>query len=80
MDDFGFRSAAEYGRAASRFLTGTPGRGVLEKTRDNGDLIRFNPRTDEFGVISRDGTVKTYYKPDPTKHGLATNLDYFNAQ
>jgi filamentous hemagglutinin len=52
----------------------------LEKTRPNGDVVRYNPATDEFGVVKPDGTIRTYYKPDPARHGRPTNLDYFNAQ
>ena len=78
--DFGSRSAAAYQRSASRFLTGTPGRGVMEKTRANGDVVRFNPKSNEFGVLSKGGDIRTYYKPDPKVHGYKSNLDYFNAQ
>jgi RHS repeat-associated protein len=79
--DFGASTAVEYETMASDFLTGDLQSGVLEGTRPNGDVVRFNPTTDEFGVIKSDGlTIKTYYKPDPAVHGYPTNLDYFNAQ
>jgi filamentous hemagglutinin len=78
--DFGARTAAEYEARANTFLNGPRGPGVLEKTRPNGDVVRYNPATDEFGVVKPDGTIRTYYKPDPARHGRPTNLDYFNAQ
>jgi filamentous hemagglutinin len=78
--DFGARTAAEYEAQANTFLNGPRGPGVLEKTRPNGDIVRYNPATDEFGVVKPDGTIRTYYKPDPARHGRPTNLDYFNAQ
>ncbi len=78
--DFGAKSAAEYESQADNFLTGPRGEGVLEKTRDNGDVVRYSPATEEFGVVSKDGTIRTYYEPDPAVHGKPTNLDYFNAQ
>lgn len=78
--DFGAPSAQQYEAMADGFLTGPRQAGVLEKTRPNGDVIRFNPATDEFGVVSRRGIIRTYYKPDPSVHGYPTNLDYFNAQ
>jgi pyocin large subunit-like protein len=40
--------------------------------------VRFNPETDEFGALTRDGRIRTYYRPDPKRHGFPTNLDYFN--
>lgn len=53
---------------------------VLEKVRKNGDTIRFNMKTDEFGVITSDMLLRTYYKPNPAVHGKASNLDYFLSQ
>ena len=78
--DFGSKIASEYEKQASKFLSGKKPPNVLEKIRSNGDIVRYNPTTDEFGVISKDGTLKTYFKPDPSVHGKQTNLDYFNSQ
>jgi hypothetical protein len=79
--DFGAKSAAEYELQANRFLNDPKPPGVLEKTRPgSGDIVRYNPTTQEFGVVKPDGTIRTYYKPDPAIHGKPTNLDYFNAQ
>ena len=78
--DFGARTAAEYEQMADRFLTGPRPEGVLERVRPNGDVVRFDPSTDAFGVVSQDGTIRTFYRPDPAVHGRATNLEYFNAQ
>ncbi|MDR6539780.1 DUF637 domain-containing protein, partial [Variovorax soli] len=78
--DFEARSATEYEARARQFLTGPKPDNVLEKNRPNGDVVRFNPATDEFGVISSDRKIRTYYKPDPAVHGKGSNLDYFYAQ
>jgi hypothetical protein len=77
--DFGAATPEEYERQARTFLVGRPGPDTLQSTR-NGDIIRFNPITNEFGVISQHGTIRTYYKPDPAEHGYSSNLDYFYAQ
>jgi hypothetical protein len=77
--DFGATTAADYEAQADAFLTGGKASGVLEKVRPNGDIVRYNPATDEFGVASPTG-IRTYYKPDPAVHGYPTNLDYFNGQ
>ncbi len=64
--DFSSNSPAHYESQASAFLTGTRRTGVLEKVRPNGDLVRYDPNTNEFGVISKDGTIRTYFMPtDP---------------
>lgn len=78
--DFGAGSAAEYHSQASSFLTGRPSRGTEEITRSNGDVVRYNQRTDEFGVVSSEGAVRTYYKPDPELHKYRNNEEYFRAQ
>jgi uncharacterized Zn-binding protein involved in type VI secretion len=78
--DFGATTEAEYEAQADEFLNGEKSADTLEKVRPNGDVVRYNPTTDEFGVAKPDGTVKTYYKPDPAQHEYPTNTDYFNAQ
>ena len=79
-DDFGAQSAQEYERMADDFLTGPLRPGVQEKHRSNGDVVRFDAQTDEFGVVSGDGVIRTYYKPDPAVHGRTDNQEYFDDQ
>jgi len=38
--DFGAKTAAAYQKQASRFLTGSPGRNVIQKIRANGGVVR----------------------------------------
>lgn len=78
--DFGAKNALEYQAQADNFLTASKPAGVLEKSRPNGDVVRYNPGTHEFGVVSKGGSIRTYYKPDPAVHGKGSNLEYFNAQ
>jgi len=78
--DFGATDAAEYEQQANTFLNGPAGPNVLEKVRANGDVVRYDPTTEEFGIARADGGIRTYYEPDPAIHGYPTNLDYFNAQ
>jgi filamentous hemagglutinin len=54
------------------------GQGRREKVRSDGDVVRYNPNTDEFGVGSSGGSICTYYKPDPAVHGKRSNLEYFD--
>jgi predicted phage tail protein len=78
--DFGSKNALDYQTKASKFLTQSKSTEVLEKVRANGDIVRFNPTTNEFGIISKNGNIRTYYKPNPSIHGESSNLEYFNAQ
>jgi filamentous hemagglutinin len=77
--DFGAKNALDYVRQAHRFLLNPPA-GTLTRIRGNGDIVRYNPVTNTFGVLAPQGVPRTFFKPDPTVHGFPTNLDYFNAQ
>ncbi|WP_311970482.1 hypothetical protein [Pseudomonas baltica] len=58
--DFGAKNKLEYQAQADKFLTAPKPAGVLEKARPNGDIVRYNPGTDEFGVVSSGGSIRTY--------------------
>jgi hypothetical protein len=53
--------------------------GILEKTRANGDFVRYNPATDEFGVVSSSGSFE-HVTSRMLRFTGGSNLDYFNAQ
>ena len=79
--DLGATSAADYEAKADAFMTGPLRSGALQKLNADGDLVRYDPGTDEFGVLNRfTGNIRTYYKLDPRVHRYPTNLDYFEAQ
>lgn len=76
--DFGATSADDYARQASEFLQ-RPGN--LTKIDPKTGVIRvYDPATEAFGAYNPTGTTRTFYVPDPAKHGYPTNLDYWNAQ
>src|SRR5262249_54413329 len=60
--DFGAKTATEYEQQAARFLNGPLQKGVLQTVRPNGDIVRFNPATNEFGVAASNGIIRTYFK------------------
>ena len=89
--EFGAQTKEAYLAMAKTFLeldlTANPH--ILEcKQRKNGDVIRFNPRTDEFAIITSTGRIKTYFKPVPSRlapfgtplyltHTFQNNMSYF---
>jgi filamentous hemagglutinin len=79
--ELGWISEERYAVCADIFL-GSPlnPRTQLEGCRSNGDIVRYDQQTDEFGVLSSDGHIKTYYKPDPRIHGKTNNLEYFQQE
>jgi filamentous hemagglutinin len=93
MADFGNCTCARYEQMADRFLGGSLQPGVLHCTRAScGDLIRYNPTTEEFGILRADGIIKTYFKPTPCWslpavyaskpgcHGHIDNMTYFHVE
>lgn len=72
----------EYLAGARNLLSSSPnGVNVFAKVRQSdGAYIVFNKSTNEFGIISKDGIIQTYYIPNPAKHGYKTNYDYYLSQ
>ena len=77
--DFGPCDELQYEAKAEAFFALPVGYPVHEFVRQDGsrDRVRFNEATDEFGLISADGMIVTYFRPDPAEHGKRTNLIYF---
>ncbi len=59
--EFGYKSAAQYLRGAQKLIRGGPG--VVSFVRGNGDSLFYRAATNEFGVLSRQGVIRTYFKP-----------------
>ena len=86
--DFGAENDLEYEQMADAFLGGPAPSGAFECTRVQGDLVRYNPATNELGVLSTTKIIHTYYKPKFCKdatpaqilrrkcHKQPTHLDY----
>jgi len=68
--EFGNITKEEYLEGANRLLNSTSD-DILTKTRENGDIIFYNPNTNEFAIKSADGYIRTYFKP-------TDGIDYFN--
>ena len=88
--DFGEPKAEVYELLADHFLGGSLRPGVLQCQRRRGDVIRFDPNTDEFGIVTSSGIILTYFKPVPCVtisrtskircHKEPTNLVYFQKE
>ncbi|MBI3635314.1 MAG: hypothetical protein HY216_03710 [Candidatus Rokubacteria bacterium] len=76
--EFGVATPDEYLQLADTFLGGPLNPGTTwECVRENGDHLRYNTETEEFGVLRPDGVIKTYFKPDPADHRQSNNVEYF---
>src|SRR5207249_1955029 len=94
--DFGASNALEYEMLADAFLGGVKPAHVHECERSRGDILRFDPLTNAYGVIDKTGVIRTYFKPLPCSsvpaahrlamrhsgrcHGYANNLLYFESE
>ena len=67
-DEFpGVRNAKEYVEAAKKFMTDPPV-GTYTRVREpGGDILRYDPASGTLGIMTKDGVMKTMFKPDPAK-------------
>lgn len=68
-------SATQYQNMANTFLNWKIWSNTLEIIRTNGDIVRYDPISNIFGVADKDGIIRTLYKLD-TKD----KLKYFYSQ
>ena len=67
----GFGSAKEYEEAAAAVVSNQR---ALHKTEaEDGDDVYYLKATNEFVIVSTDGYIRTYFKPD-------SGIKYFNKQ
>lgn len=65
-------NAKQYAEGAKNFLTNPP-KGTLTKTNSRGDTLRYDPNTNTFGVLSKDGAPRTMFRPE-------NGMDYWSRQ
>lgn len=74
----GASSPQDYQQKAENFMNGAPDADEIEIRRANGEIIRYNLKTHEFGIVYSNGQLVTYYKVD--KGSDAEDLDYVLSQ
>jgi hypothetical protein len=74
------KSPEEYELKAAQFLDSTGSNTCRQCKNRDGDTVKFDSKTDEFGLLSPDEYIKTYYIPDPYEHMAPTNSRYFQRQ
>ena len=72
-----YSSVLRYAGGMRRFLIRPPA-GTRAATRANGDRMLYHVATDRFGVIGRDGFLKTYFRPG--RGDSAARLRYWRRQ
>ena len=75
--EFGNISQNTYLKRAQS-LAGTTGKHVLSKKKSNGDIYKYNTKTNELLVMTKNDVIKTFFKP---KHpNAAAGRAYYNRQ
>lgn len=70
--DFNAKDADDYARQAWEFLQRARAEGLPTKVDQDGVIRVFDPKTRAFGAYNREGTAKTFFKPN--------SRDYFDRQ
>lgn len=63
--EMGFSNAKEYEKAASAVISNPNALHKIEK--EDGDDVFYIEATNEFAILSTDGYIRTYFKPDSGK-------------
>jgi len=72
-EEMGYENDIEgYSKAAKNFANNNK-QGIKSFRARNGSTYKYDPKTNEFGIISKDGKIVTYFEPD-------RGIDYFNDQ
>jgi RHS repeat-associated protein len=58
------KNAKQYVETAKAFIAKPPA-GTLSRSRPNGEVVQYNPKSNTFSVNQADGTAKTMYSPAP---------------
>ena len=78
--EFGFATPEEYEAAGDAFMNAAhdPTAGLWECTRrSDHSIVRYNPNTEEFGILTPAGMLTAYYILDPAIHRKRSNVEYF---
>ncbi|WP_370774249.1 DUF6531 domain-containing protein [Holdemania massiliensis] len=70
--EFGSITKDEYLMKANELIN-SEGDNILTKVRNNGDILYYNSSTNEFAVKTKDGFLRTFFKP-------SEGLEYFKRQ
>jgi hypothetical protein len=78
--EFGTATADEYGRLADAFMMEPLREGVLEcQRRRDGARVRFDPKTNEFGILTIAGHIATFMIVQPLRSSSQTPRQYYEA-
>lgn len=69
--DFNYKSAEDYEKGASAVINNP--KALYKTEKEDGDHVYYIEETNEFVVLSKDGYIRTYFRP-------TRGIDYFHDQ
>jgi pyocin large subunit-like protein len=78
-EEFGALTALAYERLADNFMIKSLSGRIRECYRGNGDRVRFDPKTDTFGVMAASGYLATFMVVKSLAHSRQTATQYFES-
>lgn len=69
--DFDYKTKEEYEKGAAKVVTSKDA--LHKKEKEDGDDVYYIEKTNEFVIVSTDGYIRTYFKPQD-------GINYFNRQ
>ena len=70
------KSPEQYDKDGRKFMGQQQQEDIFEYDRINGDTVRFNPTTGEFGIKTIDNVMRTYYKASIEYYWLQGAKDF----
>jgi pyocin large subunit-like protein len=80
-NEFGglYATADDYENAAIAFFVCVKSKTMVDCTRKGGDYILYDKSTNTMAICRRDGTLRTFFKPDKMRHRKKDNMRYFRS-
>ena len=66
--ELGFETEEQYLAGARAFVSRGDPSVRIEVRASNGDVVIYNRASQEFAVVRRNGTIRTYFVPNPVIH------------
>ncbi len=74
--EFDYDKIIQYSVAAKKFVENEE-RGIKSFKAYNGSIYKYNPRTNEFAIISKNGKIVTYFKPTGGNRFIYNKFDEY---
>ena len=75
--EFPFATADDYEAEAVAFFVCNKPKTMVDCTRTGGDYLLYDKANNKLGVCAKDGTLRSFFRPDKRKHHMKDHMRYF---